>query len=182
MRRPPSSSILGLCLVAAASGALAAEPSPAVPALEFPRIASYGGVARIPDAGEMPRPGGKIVFDTTAAAAAGKPNRGLDSAARLVNIYALEGMDSARPRIAVILHAGATAAALATDATGAENPERRLVDALLAEGVEVWVCGQSVIRTGHSLDEIMPGIRVAFSAMTFNANRQADGWSPLGVH
>ena len=177
---------LALMVVAAsiAVPGFAAEPSSP---LEFPRIAGYGGVVRLPDAGERPRAGGKVVFDTTAAAVAGKPNRGLDSAARLVNVYVSEGMEQSRPRIAVILHTGATPAALSDDAhgrsaAGGPNPNRQLVEDLVAEGVEVWVCGQSVIRGGHTLDDVLPGIKVAYSAMIFNINRQADGWSTLGVH
>jgi len=178
-----SFALLGAMACVAFPG-VAAEPSSP---LVFPRIADYGGVVRLPDAGERPRAGGKVVFDTTAAAAAGKPNRGLDSAARLVNVYASEGMEQSRPRIAVILHTGATPAALSDEAhgrsaSGGPNPNRQLVEALVAEGVEVWVCGQSVIRGGHTLDDVLPGIKVAYSAMIFNINRQADGWSTLGVH
>jgi len=141
----------------------------------------------LPDAGERPRAGGKVVFDATAASAAGKPNRGLESAARLVNIYASEDMEASRPRIAVILHTHSTVAAFTDDAhsrtpAGGPNPNRQLVEALVANGVEVWVCGQSVIRGGNALTDVMPGIKIAHSAMIFNINRQDDGWSMLGVH
>jgi intracellular sulfur oxidation DsrE/DsrF family protein len=164
----------------------AAEPT-AAPQVEFPQIAKYGGVFRLPAAEERPRAGGKVVFDTTAAAPAGKPNRGLESAARLVNIYASEDLGQARPRIAVILHFNATAAALGDTAhaktpSGGPNPNRELVEQLLANGVEVWVCGQSVLRGGSALEDVLPGIRIAHSAMIFNMNRQADGWATLGVH
>jgi hypothetical protein len=171
-----------LLVAVAASSSSGAEPA-AAPALQFPKIEMYGSVVALPTAEERPRGGGKVVFDTTAAAPAGKPNRGLESAARLVNIYELEQMTPDRPKIAVILHFNATAAAL-TDAAhakttaGGVNPNRELVEKLLANGVEVWVCGQSVIRGGHAL----PGIRVAHSAMIFNLNRQTDGWATLGVH
>ena len=164
----------------------AAEPTaPLQP--QFPKIEKYGAVVSLPDAGERPRPGGKVVFDTTAAAPEGKPNRGLESAARLVNIFELEKLGQARPQIAVILHFQATAAALndaahAKAAAGASNPNRELVEKLVANGVEVWVCGQSVIRGGHSHDDVMPGIRIAHSAMIFNLNRQTDGWASLGVY
>jgi hypothetical protein len=60
-----------------------------------------------------------------------------------VNLYALEGMQEARPQIAVILHFNATAAALSDSAHelagGGSNPNRELVEHLLANGVEVWV-------------------------------------------
>jgi len=165
----------------------AAEPAAGLPALQFPQIDGYGAVVALPDAGERIRSGGKIYFDTTAAAPAGKPNRGLESAARLVNLHALEGLPGPRPRIAVILHFNATAAALKDEAheksqAGGSNPNRELVEKLIANGVEVWVCGQSVIRGGNPLSDVLPGIRIAQSAMTFNINRPADGWSAIGVY
>jgi intracellular sulfur oxidation DsrE/DsrF family protein len=175
-------------LVAAVSAVscFAAEPA-APPALQFPKIEKYGSVVALPTAEERPRADGRVVFDTTAAAPAGKPNRGLESAARLVNIYELEQMTADRPKIAVILHFNATAAAL-TDAAhakttaGGANPNRELVEQLLANGVEVWVCGQSVIRGGHALADVLPGICIAHSAMIFNLNRQTDGWATIGVY
>ncbi len=174
-------------LVAAASAITGSGPASAAEhSLQFPKIDTYGAVVALPSAEERPRAGGKVVFDTTAAAPAGKPNRGLESAARLVNIYELERMTAERPKIAVILHFNATAAALndtahAKTTNGGPNPNRELVEKLLANGVEVWVCGQSVIRGSHALSDVLPGIRIAHSAMIFNVNRQTDGWATLGV-
>ncbi len=179
----------GLALVVAVASVASCFGAESVvaPALQFPKIETYGGVVDLPSADERPRAGGRVVFDTTAAAPAGKPNRGLESAARLVNIYELEKMTPDRPKIAVILHFNATAAALndmahAKTPAGGVNPNRELVETLLANGVEVWVCGQSVIRSGHALADVLPGIRVAHSAMIFNTNRQTDGWATLAVH
>jgi intracellular sulfur oxidation DsrE/DsrF family protein len=179
-------SLLALASTSFAAMCPAAEPA-ATPQPQFPKIEKYGAVMSLPDAGERPRPGGKVVFDTTAAAPEGKPNRGLESAARLVNIFELEKLGQERPQIAVILHFQATSAALndaayGKAAAGASNPNRELVEKLMANGVEVWVCGQSVIRGGHSLDDVTPGIRIAHSAMIFNLNRQTDGWATLGVY
>jgi len=163
----------------------APAPQPSLP-LHFPQIKGFGSAVELPAAEERPRAGGKVYFDTTAAAPAGKPNRGLDSAARLVNLYALEGMKEVRPQIAVILHFNATAAALSDSAQeragGGSNPNRELVEQLLANGVEVWVCGQSVVRSGHALADVLPGVRIAHSAMVFNINRPADGWTTIGVY
>jgi len=164
-----------------------AEAVPGLPAVQFPCIEKYGSVVALPDAGERIRAGGKVYFDTTAAAPAGKPNRGLESAARLVNLHALEGLGGQRPQIAVILHFNATAAALKDEAHakspgGGLNPNRELVEKLIANGVEVWVCGQSVVRGGNPLSDVLPGIRIAQSAMTFNINRPADGWTAIGVY
>jgi len=154
--------------------------------LAFPEIEGYGSVVSIPDAGERPRIGGRVVFDTTAAAPAGKLNRGLESAARLVNLYAQEGMSASRPQIAVILHHQATPSALVDAAHdragGGSNPNRELIEKLVAGGVEVWVCGQSVVRGGHAVSDIIPGVKIAHSAMIFNINRQQDGWASLGIY
>jgi len=173
----PQPALLPLVLIGLlAAAAPAADPTPAAdPAtprlslpLEFPQIEGHGSVVALPEAGERPR------------------DRGLESAARLVNLYAKEGLTAARPQIAVILHFTATSAALADAAHertgGGSNPNRELVEKLLQNGVEVWVCGQSVIRSGHALSDILPGIKVAHSAMVFNINRQQDGWATLGVY
>lgn len=184
-----------LVFLLASSVTTATDPAPATPdatpprlslPLAFPEIEGYGSVVSIPDAGERPRIGGRVVFDTTAAAPAGKLNRGLESAARLVNLYAQEGMSAARPQIAVILHHHATAAALVDAAHeragGGSNPNRELIDKLVAAGVEVWVCGQSVVRGGNAMSDIQPGVKVAHAAMIFNINRQQDGWASLAIH
>ncbi len=153
--------------------------------LAFPEIEGYGSVVSLPEAGERPRIGGRVVFDATAAAPAGKVNRGLESAARLVNLYASEGLGAARPQIAIILHHNAMAAALGDAAHeragGGSNPNRELVEKLLQSGVEVWVCGQSVVRGGHAISDILPGVKVAHSAIIFTMNRQQDGWATLSV-
>lgn len=193
LRLKAAPALLAFLLVASGTASAADQAPPADPApprlslpQEFPQIEGYGSVVALPDAGERPRIGGRVVFDTTSAADAGKPNRGLESAARLVNLYAKEGMAASRPQIAVILHFKATRAALidaAHDrAGGGSNPNRELVEKLLTNGVEVWVCGQSVIRGGHALSDILPGIKVAHAAMVFNMNRQQDGWATLGVY
>jgi intracellular sulfur oxidation DsrE/DsrF family protein len=173
--------------ILAARACPAAEPAAGLPPLQFPRIEKYGSVVALPDAGERVRAGGKVYFDTTASAPAGKSNRGLESAARLVNLYALEGLAGPRPQIAVILHFNATTAALTDEAHakspgGGSNPNRELVETLIANCVEVWVCGQSVVRGGNQLSDVMPGIRIAQSAITFNINRPADGWTAIGVY
>lgn len=176
-----------VCASLVTSSSPAAEPAAGLPSLQFPQIEKYGSVVALPDAGERIQSGGKIYFDTTAAAPAGKPNRGLESAARLVNLHVLEGLSGPRPQIAVILHFNATVAALKDEAhekspAGGSNPNRELVEKLVANGVEVWVCGQSVIRGGNPLSDLLPGIRIAQSAMTFNINRPADGWTTIGVY
>lgn len=64
---------------------------------------------------------------------------------------------------------------------GGLNPNRELVERLVADGVEVWVFGQFVIRGGNPLSHVLPGIRAARSAMTCTINRPADGWTTVGV-
>ena len=193
---PPCRLTTALLVLASTVAATARAADPVLPTdptaprlslpLEFPQIEGYGSVVALPEAGERPRIGGRVVFDTTGAATAGKVNRGLESAARLVNLYAKEGLAASSPQIAVILHSAATPAALLDvaheRAGGGSNPNRELVEKLLANGVEVWVCGQSVVRSGQALSDILPGIKIAHSAMVFNINRQQDGWASLGVH
>jgi hypothetical protein len=92
-----------------------------------------------------------------------------------------------RPQIASLIHFNATGAALkdevhAKSPAGGSNPNREMVDKLVADGVEVWVCGQTVSRGGNPLSDVLLGIPIAQSAMTFNINRLADGWTAIGVY
>jgi hypothetical protein len=83
-----------------------------------------------------------------------------------------------------MLHFNAISAALVDAAHdragGGSNPYRELAERLLANHVEVWARGQSVICGGHALSDILPVIEVVHSAMVFNMNRPQDGWAPLG--
>ncbi len=149
--------------------------------LAYPLVAGYGGVIPLPKAAEQPRKGAKVVFDVTADA-----NKGLERAARLLNLYGAAGLKADDVKVVVVLHGEATKAAL-TDAAyktrfGAEaNPNLPLIRALKKAGVEVFVCGQALGYKGFKESEVAGDVPVAVAALTVVVNRQGDGYAYVPV-
>jgi intracellular sulfur oxidation DsrE/DsrF family protein len=159
--------------------ARAAEPS-----LAYPIIADQGGVVPRPTAVHQPRAGAKVVFDVTANAAATEVNRGLDRAARLLNLYGAAELRSSDVQIMIVLHGEATKTVLSDAAyqrrfETPRNPNLPLLRQLQQHGVEVLVCGQALNYKGIGDQEMADGIPVAAAAMTTVINKQMDGWAYL---
>lgn len=157
------------------------------PVFLFPQIARLGGIVRTPDAAEPPRRGAKIVFDITADSKPDEVNKGLESVARYLNLNAEAGLKPTDVKLALVLHGGATKAALsdaayAKHAAMTKNPNLELIHELKACGVEVLVCGQSLARNKYSSADVASDVTIAVAALTVNANKQQDGYSYLSIH
>ena len=156
----------------------------AEPGLVHPIIADHGGVVPRPTAVQQPRAGAKVVFDVTADAAASDVNKGLDRAARLLNLYGAANLRSSDLRMVIVLHGEATKTVL-NDAAyqrrfgTPQNPNLPLLRQLQQHGVEVLVCGQALNYKGIADPEVADGIPVAAAAMTTVINKQMDGWAYL---
>lgn len=148
-----------------------------------PAIPNHGPVAPQPDdafnlvRGESYR----VVFDATFGARGEHVlNRRLESVARFVNLHARAGIDPADVEIEVVTHGGTTFDMLSREAyrerSGVDHPNADLLEALLAFGVTVYLCGQSASAHGIEAEELAPGVRLAHSAMTVLVRRQAEGW------
>jgi intracellular sulfur oxidation DsrE/DsrF family protein len=152
-----------------------------------PIIADHGPVVRLPDAAQQPRSGAKILVDLTHGGEVEKLNAGLEKVAKYLNIYAGGGAEPAESKIAVVFHGEATLAVLNPDAYSARfktdgNPNLKLLQQLHESGVELYVCGQSLISSGSSPEDVAVFIETAVSALTAIVNLQADGYAylPLG--
>lgn len=156
--------------------------------LQYPVIEGFGGVTEVAGAVEAPRAGARLVMDITVRAqSAAEVSKGLDRAARVLNLYGVCGLRSEDIRITVVLHGEATEAVL-TDASWqqryqvAANPNLPLISLLQRAGVEVLVCGQALGYRGIDRSEVVPQVPVAMAAFSVLMNRQADGYSYLPVH
>ena len=155
--------------------------------LLFPIIEGYGGVVAVPDAVEPPRAGMKLVLDVTSEAR--KPeeiNKGLDRAARLLNLYGAAGLKASDVRMTVVLHGEATKSVLSDEAWESRfqekhNPSLSLIRLLQKAGVDVIVCGQALSYKKIDRSEVAPDISVAVAALTVLVNRQADGFSYVSL-
>ncbi len=151
--------------------------------LIYPIITDHGGVVARPSAVQQPRKGARVVFDVTARAAAGDVNRGLDRAARLLNLYGAAGLASSDIRMVIVLHGEATTCVL-NDAAyqrrfEQKNPNLPLIRQLQRHGIEVLVCGQALNYKDIADDELAEAIPIAAAAMTTLINKQQDGYAWL---
>ncbi|MDG2221923.1 MAG: DsrE family protein [Rubripirellula sp.] len=152
-----------------------------------PVIKGHGQVVKLPAAAHQPRDGARIVVDVTRGGDPAKLNPGIEKLAKYLNIYQGAGKQDASVTMAVVLHGEATLSVLNADAYakqfgGKGNPNFDLLHQLHEAGVEIYVCGQSLIQKGAKPDDVLVFADTAVSALTTLVNLQADGYSyiPLG--
>lgn len=156
--------------------------------LQFPRIAGYGGVFPIDGISEPPLPGTKVLIDVTTEAKPGELNKGLEVVARFLNLAALAGVPNGAVTVEVVIHGPTVISSLkqaayaAKTGSDAVNPNEKLIAALAAAGVPVWICSQAVRRQKFALNDIQPTIKPATSAMAVSISRQQAGWAVLLPH
>lgn len=161
--------------------------TPGLQALQYPVIPGYGGVIATPStAAEPPRAGASAVFNVTAGDAPSGVNRGLELAARLLNLYGAAGRKASDIQLTIVLHGDATKAVLSNDFYAARfqtdtNPNLPLLEALQSAGAQILVCGQSLNRNGFPDSALAPNVKLAASAMTAIINRQTNGYSLIDV-
>ncbi len=102
--------------------------------------------------------------------------------ARFLNLHARHGVDPQRIHLAAVVH-GSGWHALLDDAAYAErfgglgNPSRPLIEELLANGVEIVLCGQTAGARGVDRSELLPGVDMGLSAMTALHWFQSEGYT-----
>ncbi|MEC8553509.1 MAG: DsrE family protein [Planctomycetota bacterium] len=152
-----------------------------LPEYRYPKISGMGKVAHLPEAAQQPRSGSKVVVDLIKGGDAEKLNPGIEKVTRFVNIYAGAGKESAAVSIAVVLHGDATLICLKPDDYRSkyecDNPNLDCIRKLREAGVEIYVCGQSLVGKGFHPDEVIGDVDVAVSAMNTLVNLQADGYA-----
>ncbi|MCA9003838.1 MAG: DsrE family protein [Planctomycetaceae bacterium] len=147
-----------------------------------PVIQHYGKVVQLPDAAQQPRPESKICVDLTKGGDADQLNPSIEKLARYVNIYQGAGKAPASVQIAVVLHGDATLCVLNDDAYAQRfktesNPNLDCLHELHEAGVEIYVCGQSLIGKGGQPEEVVVFADVSVSALTSLVNLQTDGYA-----
>lgn len=147
-----------------------------------PVIEGHGKVVRLPSAAQQPRPGTKLLVDITRGSGPGELNPAIEKAAKYVNLYAAGGARPADGTFALVFHGDATLAVLNSDAYTAEfgtkaNPNVALLRSLHEAGVEMYVCGQTLISKGKRPEDVLVFVDTAVSALTAVVNLQADGFA-----
>ena len=113
----------------------------------------------------------KAVFDvSTTPVGHKKINAYIETAARFLNMHTQAGVISDKLKIAVVVHSLAAKDVLTNEAYrkryNIDNPNLKLVNALLDAGGQVIICGQSAISRKISKEELIDGVQLSISAMT----------------
>lgn len=99
-----------------------------------------------------------------------RANEQLTNVARFYNTLVRHGVPESKVHAAAVVH-GSGWTALLTDSAfaarygGKPNPSRRLVEELIAHGAQIVLCGQTAGARGVRREELLPGVKVAISAM-----------------
>lgn len=147
-----------------------------------PKIADFGAVVTLPRATQQPKDGSKILVDVTKGGDMTKLLGSVEKLARFVNIYAGAGAESAGVQISVIFHGDATLCVLNDDAYGKKfgtesNPNFDCLHKLHESGVELMVCGQSLVHKKGNPKDVVVFTEVAVSALTTMVNMQSEGFA-----
>ena len=138
-----------------------------------PVIRDYGPVVDIDVTLPLPKNAElRHSFDVAEGAEDGELNRTLVSAARFINMHARAGVAAERIEVAVVVHGKAI-----HDVSREATVNAGLVAALVDHGVQIIVCGQSAAYYGVTTDDLLPGVKMALSAMTAHALLQQQGYS-----
>lgn len=97
-------------------------------------------------------------------------NPGLNNIARMLNLHGLGGVKAEKLNVAVAIHGGATDVILNNEAYQKkyelDNPNLKLIDELKGAGVELYVCGQSLLARKYEHEEVNQQIKIGLSMLT----------------
>jgi intracellular sulfur oxidation DsrE/DsrF family protein len=124
----------------------------------------------------------KLRFDVSEKAKPGSINQTLDLAARFINLHVAAGIPLDNIDIAIVVHGTA-----ATDMTqpgyyktfnkDRDNASAAAIATLQKNNVKFYLCGQSAAAQGISNADLLPGVKMALSAMTMHALLDQKGYS-----
>lgn len=140
---------------------------------QFPIVKGYGGIYEIADATELPDPTleYKILVDLTSPAEDNKQiSRWVDNVARMINLHGLAGVPKEKIKVKVVIHGGGVFTLLNDEnyqkRFEANNPNLKVFEALKEAGVDVYVCGQSLIARNLKTSDLWADVTIAHSALT----------------
>ena len=173
--------ILAACAVTRTSSAQAPLPGQQ---MSGPLIQSTGMSFKVEDP-TFTIPSGhtfKALFIISAGGGdSAKVNEQVMTMARYFNLHARNGIPEDRVMAAAVFHGNGWPAILNDSAFAARfggkpNPSRRTVEELLQHGATLVLCGQTAGNRGIRREELLPGVKVAISAMSATEYLQSEGF------
>jgi len=97
-------------------------------------------------------------------------NKSIETAARFLNMHAQNGVPAENLKAALVVHNAASKDIITNKAYnkkyGTDNPNQKLIQALLDANVQIIFCGQSSAARGFPKEELVEGVQLSLSAMT----------------
>lgn len=152
---------------------------------QFPIVEGFGGIYEIPNA---VNPNSEMVYNIvidlkTLQRDKESLNPGLNNVARMINLHGLGGVKAENLSVAVVIHGGATDVVLDNEAYQRryelDNPNLELIDVLKSKGVNIYVCGQSLLSRKYERTEVNPEINIGLSMLTVFTTYMHNGYVPL---
>ncbi|GAB5526813.1 MAG: hypothetical protein Roseis2KO_46850 [Roseivirga sp.] len=156
------------------------EPKPWV----NPLIKNYGRILDLEEVELKPDPDREYKILIELVHKMDKPKRlnfSANNIARLINLHAVGGVKPENLKVAVVVHAQATNSVI-NDAAyqkkyEVESPYVDFYKELSDAGVELVVCGQSLNLFGQKPEDVLPGVKIATSALTAVSTYQLRGYA-----
>jgi len=110
-------------------------------------------------------------------------NKGLNNVARLMNLHGVAGIPREKLHVAVAVHYTATPIILSNKGYqkkyGVDNPNLVLIDQLREAGVELFVCGQSLVARNYAFKDVNPQVKIGLSMLTVVTEKMMKGYELL---
>jgi intracellular sulfur oxidation DsrE/DsrF family protein len=129
----------------------------------------------------------RVIFDVfTDNSKEGKVNPLINTVARYLNMHANQGVKAKNMKVALILHGSATKSVLSDKAYKElyhkENPNAELIEKLKKAGIEIYVCGQSLLFNKFELKDVSENVEIALSALTALVAYQSNGYQIINFN
>lgn len=150
---------------------------------KYPFIKSGGSMFDVPEAEPIADKQMKYKVLYEISKGADKPdtvNATLDKLARLVNLHLSAGIPKENLDVVAVVHFLGTPLILNDEAYkkkyGVNNPNTALINELTANGVKIYICGQSLYMRKLEKEPRNPNIKVTLSAMLLMTTLQSKGY------
>lgn len=104
---------------------------------------------------------------------------GLSHAARLLNVFAADGLSPKDLRVVAVFHGAAGYAAMSNNLYSSkfktDNPNLKIIQELKASGVQLFLCGQTFHDFNFRETELLPEVKLATSAAIVLVTYQNEG-------
>lgn len=153
---------------------------------KFPIIPNYGGIFDIEKSEDIPDRNMNYNIVVEIATGSENPhelNFSLNNVARLINLHAQAGITKDKIKVIVAIHGEAAYSTLNNEGYekkySTNNPNLNLLTELKNAGVELYICGQSLIARKIDQKNIAPELKVALSMLTTVTTYQLKGYAYL---